>query len=137
MKNKIKAIMIKIFNKVYSIIKTETAILGSIFLGLISIIMIFNYVNWLHIKISENKNLIYYVEEKKKSKEHVWYLDKEIRSLYKQLENEVDYNECINNQLTRVLNDEVTDFEYCEDVEFDEEDEEFMDDIIKDLLWDE
>jgi len=137
MKNKIKAIMIKIFNKVYSIIKTETAILGSIFLGLISIIMIFNYVNWLHIKISENKNLIYYVEEKKKSKEHVWYLDKEIRSLYKQLEKEVDYNECINNQLTRVLNDEVTDFEYCEDVEFDEEDEEFMDDIIKDLLWDE
>ena len=117
--------------KVRSIVKSKTAVIG----GLMLVLLAINYTFGLWSELKKNEKVIYFINEKQEVRKNVEFLDREIRELYIELESEIDYNSCIDNQLQRVINNMATDFDFCDLIEEEDfsEDDAFVEKLLEEL----
>lgn len=117
-------------NLVYNYLKTKKHIIAAIFIGLLITIFIFNIVSskiqqekikkvlLLELEsakaiLEENQELIFFNSASIEVKQKKHTISSEIEFLRKELDQLKTFDECIENQLNRLANNQIVDLEYC------------------------
>lgn len=119
--------------KVVDIAKEHKKQIWAIFIGVLAVILIFTIYNFYKTKqiekakqeikiqdlekskeiLEENKDEIFFINETKTNKQKKNTISSEIEYLKQELESLNRYDNCIENQLTRLLNSKDVDLNYC------------------------